>query len=216
MKPARSQFAARQVSKPAGAQPVDPPPELSAYRDHTVALLRRYARLAVEVGRLPSLLGREFFRARVTSYRLTTFEEIVIFVHDIETCVEHLDGLKQQLIARIALEQYTYDEAACLLQVPRRTLVRRYLQAFDQLSDMFLQRKLLAPFDCSPPKRRHERRPALIREISACAGQDSEANQLGPVPALPGFVKPMRAPTLPQPPLLQDDIGFAKMALAPF
>src|SRR4051812_24549712 len=29
------------------------------YRDRTVALLRKYARASVEVGRLPSLLGRE-------------------------------------------------------------------------------------------------------------------------------------------------------------
>jgi len=39
-------------------------PDLWLYRDRTSALLRRYLRLAVEVGRLPTLLGREFFRAR--------------------------------------------------------------------------------------------------------------------------------------------------------
>jgi hypothetical protein len=33
-------------------------------RDRTVALLKRYAHSSVEVGRLPSLLGREFFRSR--------------------------------------------------------------------------------------------------------------------------------------------------------
>ena len=45
-------------------------PDLWLYRDRTVALLRRYSRLSIEAGRLPSLLGREFFRTHVTSYRL--------------------------------------------------------------------------------------------------------------------------------------------------
>ena len=36
--------------------------ELWLYRDRCIALLKRYVRLAVEIGRLPSLLGREFFR----------------------------------------------------------------------------------------------------------------------------------------------------------
>src|SRR3977135_274471 len=54
------------------------------YRDRTVALLRLYARASVEVGRLPSLLGRECFRARVSSYPMASFEDIVIFVHDMD------------------------------------------------------------------------------------------------------------------------------------
>jgi hypothetical protein len=36
-------------------------PDLWLYRDRTVGLLRRYMRLSIEVGRMPSLLGREFF-----------------------------------------------------------------------------------------------------------------------------------------------------------
>jgi len=40
---------------------------LSAYRGRTMALLRRYFRMSLDIGRLPSVLGREFFRARVTS-----------------------------------------------------------------------------------------------------------------------------------------------------
>jgi len=50
------------------------------YRGRTVAMLRRYMRYSIETGRLPSLLGREFFRAKVTSYTVVTFEDRVIFV----------------------------------------------------------------------------------------------------------------------------------------
>jgi|SRR5271169_6008166 len=42
---------------------------------------------SIETGRLPSLLGRAFFRAKVTSYTMVTFEDRVIFVHDIEKCL---------------------------------------------------------------------------------------------------------------------------------
>ena len=65
-------------------------PDLWLYRDRTLSLLRRYLRLSVEVGRLPSLLGRELFRARITAYRVGTFEDAVIFVHDMERSLEQL------------------------------------------------------------------------------------------------------------------------------
>jgi len=37
-------------------------------------------------------------------------EDVVIFIHDIERCLERLDVEQQQLIARIALQQYTLQE----------------------------------------------------------------------------------------------------------
>src|SRR5258708_12188035 len=64
--------------------------DLWPYRRRTVALLRRYARASVEVGRLPSLLGREFFRSRVTSYTMRTFEDLVIFLSHLEPPITKL------------------------------------------------------------------------------------------------------------------------------
>jgi hypothetical protein len=69
------------------------------YRARTVGMLRRYMRYSLETGRLPSLLGREFFRAKVTSYTVVTFEDRVIFVHDMEKCLDKLDEFSRQLIA---------------------------------------------------------------------------------------------------------------------
>src|SRR5205085_12177695 len=63
---------------------------LAAYRSRTMGLLRRYARMAVQQGRLPSLVGREFFRARVSHYRMRTFEDYVIFTFDVQRCLEQL------------------------------------------------------------------------------------------------------------------------------
>jgi hypothetical protein len=66
-------------------------PDLWLYRDRTIAILRRYLRLAVEVGRLPALLGREFFRTRVTSYHTQTFEDTVIFAEQRRARIDRRD-----------------------------------------------------------------------------------------------------------------------------
>ena len=49
------------AAAPASAETMGCNPDLWLYRDRTVGLLKRYLRYSVEVGRLPSLLGREFF-----------------------------------------------------------------------------------------------------------------------------------------------------------
>jgi len=71
------------------------------YRERTIALLKRYLRISIEVGRLPSLLGRELFRSKVTSYRMSSLEDGVIFVHDVEHTLEQLNPFAQQLVATI-------------------------------------------------------------------------------------------------------------------
>jgi hypothetical protein len=72
-------------------------------------------RLSIEVGRTPSLLGREFFRTRVTSYGASTFEDSVIFVHDVERSLEELNDFEKKLIAKIVLQRFSREEAGRLL-----------------------------------------------------------------------------------------------------
>ena len=119
-------------------------PDLWPYRDRTVGMLRRYLRLAVEVGRLPSLLGREFFRTRVTSYHTQTFEDTVILVHDVEVSLELLDAIDRTLIGMLVMQEHSQEETAILLQCTRRTIVRRYGEALDRVSAIFLKRNILA------------------------------------------------------------------------
>src|ERR1017187_7331490 len=109
----------------------------------TVALLRRYARASVEVGRLPSLLGREFFRSRVTSYSMGSFEDVVIFVTDMEHTIEKLDAFDKKLVAMNVLEEYSVPEMSRLLASPQRTLERLLQDAIDQLSRILLGDGLL-------------------------------------------------------------------------
>ena len=120
-------------------------PDLWLYRSKTVSLLRRYMRWSLEAGRVPSLLGRELFRSRVTYYSATTFESRVLFLHDVETCLDRLDEFDRQLVGRIILQEHSHDAAARLIHCTRRTLERRLPDLLDELSDAFLRAELLAP-----------------------------------------------------------------------
>jgi len=120
--------------------------ELCLYRNRTVILLRRYLRLSLEAGRLPSLLGREFFRTHFTGYQAHTFEDIVIFVHDVETSLEELEEQDRKLIAMIALQEHSQSEAAQLLGYTRRSVVRHYAEALDRVSEIFLRRGIMERF----------------------------------------------------------------------
>ena len=128
------------------------PDELPKYRQRTLALLRRYFHSSLEVGRLPSLLGREFFRAKVTSYRVTSFEDAVIFVHDIERCLQRLDRIGQDVIAKIVFQSFDYFEVANASRCTWRTIANRFPRALDDLSRIFLEVGLLAPIPCQAPK----------------------------------------------------------------
>ncbi len=117
--------------------------ERRIYRGRTINMLRRYMRYSIETGRLPSLLGREFFRAKVTAYTVVTFEDRVIFAHDMETCLNKLDEFSRQLIARHVLQEHDQAATARLLGCSERT-VRTYVPiALDMLSEILLDLGLL-------------------------------------------------------------------------
>lgn len=128
--------------------------DLWPYRPRTVALLRRYARASIEIGRLPSLLGREFFRSRVTASSMRSFENTVVFVTDIERTLEELDALEKKLLTMHVLEEYTISEISRLLSCSEKTSERRLQDAIDQLSRALLSRGLL------------ERIPQIREEVS--------------------------------------------------
>jgi DNA-directed RNA polymerase specialized sigma24 family protein len=118
-------------------------PDIWLYRKKTWALLRRYMQWSLEAGRVPSLLGRELFRAKITAYSSTTFESRVIFLHDMERCLDRLDNFDRQIVARICLQQYDHDAAARILQCTRKTIERRLPELIDELSEAFLKAELL-------------------------------------------------------------------------
>jgi DNA-directed RNA polymerase specialized sigma24 family protein len=120
-------------------------PDLWFYRHRTQALLERFLRMSMETGKLPSILGQQFFRSHVTSYRASSFEDVVIFVHDVERSLEKLDWLSWELIGRCVLQGYSQEEAAPLIGCCRRTVERRLPEALDKLSEIFLAVGILKP-----------------------------------------------------------------------
>lgn len=136
-------WATAQVEEVVQRKPVTT--SLAFYRKYTEALLRRYAHMSLELARVPSLLGREMFRGKVTNYVVRGFDDVVIFVHDMEKCLAMLNPNQQQLIERIAVQEYTLEDAAGMFGLPLWALHRRYGDALDELTKILLDRKLLEP-----------------------------------------------------------------------
>ena len=141
-------------------------PELCLYRNRTVILLRRYLRMSLEAGRLPSLLGREFFRAQFTGYKAHTFEDIVIFVHDVESSLEELDEPDRKLIAMLTLQEHSQDEAARVLGYARRSVARHYAEALDRTSAIFLRKGIMERFPDSSPIQENSCQEGKIDDLS--------------------------------------------------
>jgi hypothetical protein len=125
-------------------------PHTAFYRTYTEAMLRRYGVLSMESGRVPSMLGREMFRGKVTNYRVHGFDDVVIFVHDVEQCLRLLSHEQQRLILRIGVQEYTFTEAANMFEMSLRSVQRRYFDAVDELTGIFLKRRLLERVATNP------------------------------------------------------------------
>ena len=113
------------------------------YRKHTVGLLRHYAQVSMELGQPQSALGKMVLRGRVSSYRLRTFEDGLVFVLDVEKCIKQLDRTSRRVVAFVAVEDYTMMEAVTLTGQSLRSIARIYGEAMDRLTDLFLRFGLL-------------------------------------------------------------------------
>jgi hypothetical protein len=124
---------------------VEEVPEISLafYRKHTENTLRRYMYASMLVGRAPAILGEPVARGWVSSRRVKTFEDAVIFVLDVERCLDKLGPVDRALLSRIALQEYTYEETAALLQVSVRAIYYKYPLALDRLTKLLLRSALL-------------------------------------------------------------------------
>ena len=125
-------------------------PETCLYRRRTVNLLRRYAKLSTETGRLPSMLGGMEFQARISSYPLHTFEDAVIFVFDVERCLGELSEHEYEIVARVVLRGEEPEQTARRMQCSRTYAYRLLSDVLDRLTEFFLQRGILARSDLRP------------------------------------------------------------------
>jgi hypothetical protein len=120
-----------------------PPISLAFYRKHTESLLRRYLYASMQVGRAPSILGDPVARGWASSRPIRTFEDAVIFVLDVERCLERLSPLDRQMLSRVVLQEYTQAEAATLLGMSPRAMSYKFPQALDRLTEKLLDAGLL-------------------------------------------------------------------------
>jgi hypothetical protein len=141
----RTRKGACQGPKKSGCEFLDGEGVLPLYRAQTERMLRRYFRLSLEIGRLPSILGGEVFRGMVSSSRMHTFEDFVIFVHDMERCLEKLDPASLETIAALVFLDQTQEEAGKSLGLSRRQVERRYAVGLDRLSYRLLMAELMQP-----------------------------------------------------------------------
>jgi DNA-directed RNA polymerase specialized sigma24 family protein len=97
----------------------------------------------MQVGRSPNLLGESVGRGWVSSRRVRTFEDALIFVLDVERCLKKLSTLDRQMISRILLQEYTQAEAAVLIGISVRTICTKLPQAIDRLTESLVESDLL-------------------------------------------------------------------------
>jgi hypothetical protein len=136
----QSALGAKAVERtPAGK----PDASLAFYRRHTEKMLRRYLYASMQVGRAPSILGDPIGRGWVSSRPVRTFEDAVIFVLDVEKCLDQLVWLDRQLLSRIVLQEYTQAETAVLMGMSVRTICYKLPQALDRLTEKLLESGLL-------------------------------------------------------------------------
>jgi DNA-directed RNA polymerase specialized sigma24 family protein len=139
----KEEQAARPERKWAKAPEERPDASLAFYRKHTERMLRRFLYASMQVGRAPSILGDPVGRGWVSSRPVRTFEDAVIFVLDLERCLDKLSSLDRQLLSRIVLQEYTQAEAAPLIGMSIRTISYKFPQALDRLTEQLLETGLL-------------------------------------------------------------------------
>jgi hypothetical protein len=116
---------------------------LAFYRKHTEKTLRRYLYASMQVGRTPSILPDPVGRGWASSRTVRTFEDALIFVLDVERCLDQLDPLQRLILSRIVLQDYTQAEVAGMLGMAVRTAGYKFAQALDCLTEKLLEYNLL-------------------------------------------------------------------------
>ena len=122
---------------------LDPRPEILCYRGQTMAIVRHFYEISSQVGRLPSLLGREFFRARGSHHAIPSFEDQALFVRDVELCFARLSEPHAEMITLVGLYALSREEVSEMLRCSRAWVNNRVAEALDALSEIFLQAGLL-------------------------------------------------------------------------
>jgi DNA-directed RNA polymerase specialized sigma24 family protein len=191
----QAQLLLFQVSEPPVADDpeIDPRPEMLCYRGQTFALLRHFFELSCQIGRLPSLLGRELFRSRVSHHAIPSFEEQVVFERDVELCLARLSDDHAEIITLVGLYDFSHDEVAEMLRCSRAWVTQRFAEALDSFSEILLEAGLLSesrpdrrqcqvtnrslPADIAPPKKPPSRATVYVSRVRKSVRQGAPSSE---------------------------------------
>jgi hypothetical protein len=180
-------YAAETPIAPAPPQPDSGPrPEMVCFRGQTLAMVRHYFELSSQVGRLPSLMGREFFRAKVSHHAIPSFEEQAVFVRDIELCIFRLNAEQQEIMMIAGLYDFTYQEIADMLHISKTAVNVWFCEALDALSEIFLEAGLLS-------EDRPDRRQRQVLRAHAQGAAPAPHKEAAATGAFPGELSPLGA-----------------------
>ena len=155
-------------------EPIDPRPEMLCFRGQTFALVRHFFELSSQVGRLPSILGREFFRSRVSHHAIPSFEDQAVFVRDVELCLAKLSEDHAEIITLVGLYDFTQEEAAEMLRCTRGRIAQRFAEALDCLSEVFLAGGILS--ESRPDRRQRQVNRRSVPDEILCARKKPPAS----------------------------------------
>ena len=128
---------------PQQAVAFDPEPETVCYRGQTLAIVRHFFEMSCQLGRLPSILGREFFRAKVSHHAIPSFEDQALFAHDIQRSLMKLDDAEMDVLTLVGLYDLNLDEAAEILHWSAGYISQRFAEGLAHLTQIFLDSGLL-------------------------------------------------------------------------
>ncbi len=140
---ARPGYKALRNRPPAQAVAFDPEPETICYRGQTLAIVRHFFEMSCQLGRLPSILGREFFRAKVSHHAIPSFEDQALFAHDVQQSLMKLDDEGLEVLTLIGLYDLNTNEAAQILHRSAGCVSQRYAEALARLTQIFLDTGVL-------------------------------------------------------------------------
>jgi hypothetical protein len=132
-------------------------------------LLLRYFRTALRLGRMPSLLGSEVHRSTFAARPHNALEDAVVFVCDVERCLESLSAFDRTLIACCVLENRSEWEAARYFRRTQPEVSRLLGSLLDRLYSTFCRKRMLAP-------------PRDLGARRSGAGQPASKNPIKEVP----------------------------------
>jgi len=172
----RPSYKTRYNRPPAQAVAFDPEPETICYRGQTLAIVRHFFEMSCQLGRLPSILGREFFRAKVSHHAIPSFEDQALFAHDVQQALLKLAEDELEVLTLIGLYGLNTDEAARILNRSAGCVSGRYSEALARLTQIFLDNGVLCrerPDRLQVQMKRRGRPKSLFSAKKPCMSVDA-------------------------------------------